>query len=205
MEKIICVGKNYLKHAKELGDAVPTEPVYFIKPPSTLYGAESGTNKAEGGINEVELRRGYTVHHEIELVFRVEKNDGHWEFTQFTFGLDLTLRDLQASLKKNGQPWEKAKVFKNSAILGPWEQLTSMDSLLDLPFELIVNGETRQKGMGRDMRWKPQELLEDIQKWFPLKGGDVLFTGTPEGVGPLVPGDKAIVRAGQLEYHLKFV
>lgn len=190
MEKIICVGKNYLKHAIELGDAVPEEPIYFIKPPSTLF-------PAEGPNNVLQLKAGHEVHHEVELVFRLDKNaDGEFELAHFTFGLDLTLRDIQTRLKKNGHPWEKAKTFANSAVLGTWEPVTSLESVLAQPFELRINGEIRQTGFGREMRWKPNELLQDVQKWFPIKGGDLLFTGTPEGVGPMRPGDTVEVRGG---------
>ncbi len=194
MEKIICVGKNYLKHAEELrasepGDAIPEQPIYFFKPPSTLM-------STEGYSKIIKLRPGHQVHHEVEMVFRIDEVDEKLQISHFTFGLDLTLRDLQSSLKKNGQPWEKAKVFHNSCIIGPWEAITSVGEALNVPFELLVNGEVRQKGLGRDMRWKPIELLADLQTWFPIKRGDLLFTGTPEGVGPLLPGDKVVVRAG---------
>ena len=123
MDKIICVGKNYLKHAQELGDAVPEEPLYFLKPPSTLY-------LAEGDSGRVQLPVSGEVHHELELVFRIEG----MTFSHFTLGLDLTIRDLQSRLKKAGQPWEKAKVFRNSAILGPWQPLTTLDEALAIPF-----------------------------------------------------------------------
>src|SRR3954462_4564431 len=106
MDKIICVGKNYTKHAAELGDAVPEEPLYFLKPPSTIF-------TATGEENKVELPKRGEIHHEVELVLKLTKTSGHFGFSHFTFGLDLTNRELQTSLKKAGQPWEKAKVFKN--------------------------------------------------------------------------------------------
>jgi 2-keto-4-pentenoate hydratase/2-oxohepta-3-ene-1,7-dioic acid hydratase in catechol pathway len=197
-DKILCVGKNYLKHAMELGDAVPEQPVYFIKPPSTLLTA-TGENQS------FKIPAAHEVHHEVELVFRIEDDDhGNLRLSHFTIGLDLTLRDLQAHLKKAGQPWEKAKVFKNSAIVGPWEQVTSLDAILALPFELQVNGEPRQKGQGRDMRWKPDEILADLQKWFPMKSGDLLFTGTPEGVGPIRTGDLITVRAHDDHFNIHY-
>jgi 2-keto-4-pentenoate hydratase/2-oxohepta-3-ene-1,7-dioic acid hydratase in catechol pathway len=194
MDKIICVGKNYLKHAVELGDAVPAEPLFFLKPPSTIFNAADRT--------QLDLVRGFTIHHEVELVLRLVHLDGQWRFSHYTFGLDLTLRELQNHLKKNGQPWEKAKVFKNSAVLGAWHDMSSMDEILQTEFTLQVNGETRQQGRGMDMRWKPQELLLEVQKWFPLNEGDLLFTGTPEGVGPLQPGDQVEVQGGRVHYNL---
>ncbi len=195
MDKIICVGKNYLKHAHELGDGVPEEPLYFIKPPSSAcFAAGPAQSVALPGTGE--------VHHEVELVFKIGFASGRFCFTHYSVGLDLTLRELQSRLKKAGQPWEKAKVFRNSAVLGPWIELTGWDEVLNMPFALSVNGETRQKGFGKDMRWKPEELLQDIQRWFPLVAGDALFSGTPEGVGPLRGGDRLHVTGGGVDYRL---
>lgn len=194
MDKIICVGKNYLKHALELGDPVPSEPTYFLKPPSCLHVVDKNNQI-------VRLPRTGEVHHEIELVFKIQNDSkGRPSFSHYTLGLDLTLRALQSSLKKAGQPWEKAKVFAHSAILGPWKELRSMDDVLDMNFQLLVNGQIRQKGMGLDMRWKPDFLLEDVARWFPVCDNDLLFTGTPEGVGPLLNGDSVTVQGGNLEY-----
>jgi 2-keto-4-pentenoate hydratase/2-oxohepta-3-ene-1,7-dioic acid hydratase in catechol pathway len=193
MDKIICVGKNYLKHAAELGDAVPEEPLYFIKPPSAIFNAQGETQK-------VALPTYGEVHHEVELVLKLIHKGSHFEFSHFTFGLDLTLRDLQSSLKKAGQPWEKAKVFKNSAVLGPWQKLESLSAVMSTPFELLINGEVRQKGLPKDMRFQPLDLAKDAAKWFPLLDGDIMFTGTPEGVGPMKAGDKVVVRGGPVQY-----
>ena len=202
MDKIICVGKNYLKHAVELGDAINEEPLYFLKPPSTLFLAQEHT------MNIVTLPAQGEVHHELELVFQIGESRGQWMFTHFTLGLDLTLRELQASLKKAGQPWEKAKVFKNSAILGPWIELTpggtALEAVLNMPFSLKINGSLKQNGLGKDMRWKPSALLSDIQRWFPVCAGDTLFTGTPEGVGPIRAGDVLQVTGGPIDYQLTF-
>jgi 2-keto-4-pentenoate hydratase/2-oxohepta-3-ene-1,7-dioic acid hydratase in catechol pathway len=194
MDKIICVGKNYLKHALELGDAVPEEPTYFIKPPSTIF-----TVSKNGEV--VRLPHRGEIHHEVELVFRLQKNgDDQLKLSHFTFGVDMTIRDLQARLKKAGQPWEKAKVFQNSAILGPWRENLSLKETMQIPFSLSVNGEVRQKGLGQDMRWTPDFLLNDLPKWFPIKDGDLLFTGTPEGVGPLKDGDLVEINGGNITY-----
>lgn len=198
MEKIICVGKNYLKHAQELGDAVPTEPMYFIKPPSVLFTADPGNPN-------LHLVRTEEVHHELELVLRIAQTEDRWHFSHFTFGLDLTLRGLQNRLKKAGQPWEKAKVFKNSAVIGEWFPVFSIETVLETEFHLTINGELRQSGHGKDMRWQPSELLIDLPTWFPLRPGDLLFTGTPEGVGPLKVGDKLEVHGGPVHYELTCV
>lgn len=193
MDKVICVGKNYLKHAIELGDAIPTEPLYFLKPPCTIVQAGSGPV-------DVTLPSG-EVHHEVELVLEVTGG----RFTRYTIGIDLTRRDLQNSLKKAGQPWEKAKVFKNSSILGPWRDLKSLPELLKQPFFLTVNGKLRQEGKGEDMRWGPEFLLKDLPQWWPVCDGDIIYTGTPEGVGPLVKGDMVSVRGPNLEYSVRVI
>lgn len=195
MDKIICVGKNYLKHAKELGDAIPEEPIYFLKPPSVAVSIES-----PGQV--VDLPAEGDIHHELELVFKVRARAGKFEFSHFTLGLDLTLRDLQQKLKKLGYPWEKAKVFKHSAILGPWQELRDLDSLMQAEFTLKINGQLRQHGQGRDMRWGPLATIKDLQQWFPICDGDLLFTGTPEGVGPLVHGDRLEICGPGLDFTL---
>ena len=196
MDKIICVGKNYLKHAQELGDALNEEPLYFFKPPSVLLVVEAGETK-------LDLPKNAEIHYELELVFKISEVDDHLAFTHYTFGLDLTNRELQTRLKKAGQPWEKAKVFKNSAIIGSWTPIYIMKDVLDLTFELEVNGQVKQKGQGRDMRWSPETLLKDVQKWFPLESGDIMFTGTPEGVGPIHSGDEMNITGGPVTFSLK--
>ena len=199
MDKIVCVGKNYLKHALELGDAVPEQPLFFIKPPSTICDLSNSDDEN----TSVVLPATGEIHHEVELVLRISSDDGQWIFSNFTFGIDLTVRDLQQRLKKAGQPWEKAKVFKNSSILGTWHPLTSMNDLLEIPFCLKVNGEVRQRASGAEMRWKPEELLREAARFFPLCDGDLLFTGTPQGVGPLATGDVVEVQGGPVLYCFK--
>jgi 2-keto-4-pentenoate hydratase/2-oxohepta-3-ene-1,7-dioic acid hydratase in catechol pathway len=195
IDKVICVGKNYLKHAKELGDAIPEEPVYFLKPPSTILPLQGGPTKAQ-------LPPGFEIHHELELVFEIRRAGTSWRLSRYTLGLDFTLRDLQNRLKKAGQPWEKAKVFKNSCVLGPWREISSMERILETPFTLEVNGQLRQQGVGRDMRWGPEFLIPDLQRWFPLEDGDVLFTGTPEGVGPVANNDVLRIRGLDLDFQV---
>ncbi|MBX3021294.1 MAG: fumarylacetoacetate hydrolase family protein [Bdellovibrionales bacterium] len=197
MDKLICVGKNYLKHAQELGDAVPEEPLYFLKPPSTLF-------EMKDDYAEVEWpEHGGELHHELELVLRLSQHGSQFYFTHYTFGLDMTLRDLQGRLKKAGQPWEKAKTFQNACVVGPWRPLSNLEIVLDIPFALAVDGIARQTGHGRDMRWKPDELLKDVARWFPLRDGDLLFTGTPEGVGPVKNGEILEIRGGDIHYKVK--
>lgn len=195
MDKVICVGKNYLKHAIELGDAVPEEPLYFLKPPSVIL-------TVDGASETLALPATGSIHHELELVFEIRRVGNGFRLSRYTIGLDLTLRELQDKLKKAGQPWEKAKVFKNSCVLGPWREVTNLEKLCAAQFSLELNGKVRQQGQGQDMRWGPDFLLKDIPQWFPLCDGDVLFTGTPEGVGPLENGDVCRITGPDIKYQI---
>lgn len=197
MDKIICVGKNYLKHAQELGDAVPESPIIFIKPPSTLLEIKGPEGEADWPQQRGDL------HHELELVFKLGHHGNTWGFTHYTFGLDMTLREAQAALKKQGHPWERAKAFPHAAVIGPWREINSLDLIMDVPFSLTINGQLKQQGKGRDMRFKPQDILKDLATWCPLKDGDALFTGTPEGVGPVHDGDILEIRGGDVHYKVK--
>ena len=189
MDKIICIGKNYLDHAKELGDSVPAMPVIFFKPPSVLCQAKRGETLSI----ELPKERG-SVHHECEIVLRIKMDGSRIFFDAATLGLDMTLRDTQSEIKKNGHPWELAKVFPNSAIIGPWLQLDEFPEYLDEEFSLKIGTEIRQKGHGNEMRVNPQDCLSHIQKNFPILNGDLLFTGTPAGVGAVHPGNLAELR-----------
>lgn len=195
MDKIICVGKNYLKHAKELGDSIPEKPVLFIKPASCIFRlGEYGSLKLPRHLGE--------IHHELELVFKIRKDEsGVYNYCGWTVGLDLTARELQAELKRQGLPWERAKAFPRSAITGEFLSLPADLVNLDTPFELIVNDQVRQRGIGSDMRWTPDELLIEVSQAFDLCDGDLLFTGTPEGVGALKPGDQLVLKLGNLLEH----
>ncbi|MFL5814775.1 MAG: fumarylacetoacetate hydrolase family protein [Bdellovibrionia bacterium] len=181
MDKIICVGKNYLEHAKELGDAVPEKPVLFLKPPSSLI-----ENSKEGSVTLPQGRG--QIHPECEIVARIRMTPRGPEIDAVTLGLDLTLRDIQAQLKKNGHPWEISKVFAGSAVIGPWISLSSFENYLDHEFSFSVDGQVRQKGKGREMRVLPADCLKAASESFPICDGDLLFTGTPAGVGPVLPG-----------------
>jgi 2-keto-4-pentenoate hydratase/2-oxohepta-3-ene-1,7-dioic acid hydratase in catechol pathway len=209
MDKILCAGKNNKKHAEELGDAPPKEPVFFIKPPSCLF-----LLGGAGGQEPLELPKHHgSVHHELELVFKIRKDEakGDISLCAWTVGLDLTLRDLQSQLKKSGHPWERAKAFPRSAVIGEFigfengQAEPSEDNLKEV-YELKVNGETRQKGQAKDLIWSPQQLLQEASKAFLICDGDLLFTGTPEGVGPLKAGDHLEIRLGErLHYVLDVV
>lgn len=186
--KVICVGRNYAEHARELGNEVPESPVLFLKPPSSMIGLEQGIhwNKELG-----------ECHHECELSIRIGQRlkNATFEQAQFaingiTLGLDLTLRDLQTQLKSKGQPWERAKAFDGACVLGQWLAPDMLGDLNKATFELSVNDEVRQQGNTADMLFGIVDLLVDISQVFTLEPGDVVMTGTPAGVAALASGDQ---------------
>lgn len=198
IDKIVCIGKNYLDHAKELGDAVPEEPIFFFKPPSSLVTRTTAPIP-------LPVARG-SVHHECEIVYRIRRSGSQLDFDAVTLGLDLTLRDVQTELKKKGLPWEASKAFARSAVIGPWIPLQEFKDHLNCPFELRVDGEVRQIGFGRDMRQSPGVLLEKVASMFEICDGDLLFTGTPKGVGPILPGNTLLLSwQDRLSYAVNFV
>jgi 2-keto-4-pentenoate hydratase/2-oxohepta-3-ene-1,7-dioic acid hydratase in catechol pathway len=196
MDKIICIGKNYLENAKELGDAVPEKPVLFLKPPSVLVQVATDS--------QVILPSGRgQIHPECEIVLRLTESG---TIDAVTLGLDMTLRDVQASLKKNGHPWEISKVFPGSAIIGKWIPFNEFPGYLDEEFSLLVDGKVRQRGLGAEMRLSPSECIAHASEYFPLRGGDALFTGTPAGVGPVTSGQIAELTWGShLKYRVRFL
>lgn len=189
--KIVCVGRNYAEHAKELGNEVPESPVLFIKPPSSLVTLDEGIywNKALG-----------ECHHECELSIRIGntlKNASPAEakaaIDGVTLGLDLTLRDVQNKLKNKGQPWERAKAYDGACLLGEWLSPNMLTDLNHATFSLSVNGQLKQSGNTADMLFDVIALLVDISHSFTLEVGDVVMTGTPAGVGPLSSGDQLVM------------
>lgn len=187
MDKIICVGKNYLEHAKELGDAVPEKPVLFLKPPSTLVKVDQSTTIT------LPKNRGQ-IHPECEIVGRIRMTARGPEIDAVTLGLDMTLRDIQGQLKKNGHPWEISKVFAGSSIIGPWISLSEFPDYLEKEFSFSVQGEIKQKGKGNQMRVLPLDCLRAAEESFPICDGDLIFTGTPAGVGPVLSGQISELR-----------
>lgn len=191
--KIICVGRNYLDHAQELRNEVPQEPVLFLKPDTALLAQDADIYLPPFS---------QEVHHEAEIVVRIAKMGKHIApqfasryFDHLTLGLDLTARDLQSKLKEKGLPWEKAKAFDGSAAVGKWLAKEVLPPLETLHFLLLKNGVAVQKGAASDMIFPIDQLIAEISKYFTLKVGDLIFTGTPAGVGPLQIGD-------QLELYL---
>ncbi|MBO6517086.1 MAG: fumarylacetoacetate hydrolase family protein [Bacteroidia bacterium] len=184
--KIICVGRNYRKHAEELGNAVPGEPVIFMKPDSAILRQRDAFYIPDFSND---------VHHEAEIVVklnrlgkRIQSKFAPKYYAEFTLGIDFTARDVQSKLKAKGLPWEKAKAFDSSAVCGNWLKTEDYD-LSNLKFELHKNGELVQQGNTADMLFSVDQLIEHCSDYFTLKIGDQIFTGTPEGVGPVSSGD----------------
>jgi 2-keto-4-pentenoate hydratase/2-oxohepta-3-ene-1,7-dioic acid hydratase in catechol pathway len=185
--KIICVGRNYAEHAKELGNEIPEEPVIFMKPKSALLQSHTPFYYPEFS-NE--------LHYECELVLRVCKNGKYIQerhaanyFNGITVGIDFTARDIQNELKAKGLPWEKAKAFDNSAAVGKFVDVTPGLNKKNINFSLLKNKEEVQKGNSGQMIFNFDALISNISNYFSLNIGDLIFTGTPAGVGECVVGD----------------
>jgi len=183
--KIFCVGRNYAEHAKELGNALPEAPVIFMKPDTALL--------APGAKFEYPSFTS-DLHYEIELVLRIGKTAKNIPAANalscvdaITVGIDFTARDVQAGLKSKGLPWEKAKAWDNSAIIGDWKPFNADGG--EILFSLNKNGQKAQSGTTQDMIYSFETLLEHISGYFTLSPGDLVYTGTPAGVGPCLPGD----------------
>lgn len=188
VSKVVCVGSNYAKHIQEMGSATPTEPVLFIKPETALCDLRQPLALPQGlG----------SVHHEVELAVLIgatlrQASEAHVEQAIAGYGvaLDLTLRDIQGQMKKAGQPWEKAKGFDNSCpISGFIPAAEFKGDPQNTPLSLKVNGDVRQQGTTADMIHKIVPLIAYMSRFFTLRAGDIILTGTPEGVGPLHSGD----------------
>lgn len=185
--KIFCIGRNYVEHAKELGNEVPDEPVIFMKPKSALLQSHTPFYYPEFS-NE--------LHYEAELVLRVSKNGKYINERQaskyyngITVGIDFTARDIQGELKKKGLPWEKAKAWDNSAVIGKWKEIIPEMLKKPISFSLNKNGENVQKGITTDMIFSFDQIVTNISNYFSLNIGDLIYTGTPAGVGECVVGD----------------
>lgn len=186
--KVVCIGRNYAEHAKELNNPVPTEPLLFIKPGSCVVPINSGFSIPDD--------RG-AVHYEAEIAVLIGKplsrspsnEEVRDAISGFAPALDLTLRDVQAKLKEKGYPWEIAKSFDGACVLAPFVSGDAIDDLTDMGIRLSINGEVRQDGNSRDMRNPIVPMIQNMAANFNLQPGDVILTGTPVGVGPLNKGD----------------
>lgn len=186
--KLVCIGRNYAAHAKELGNAVPDAPMLFLKPATALTPLHQPFVIPQG--------RG-ECHHETEICVLigqtlsglVSREQIHQAVVGFTLGLDLTLRDVQQQLKQQGHPWEVAKAFDGAAPMGTFLPAAEFKNWQDIEFELVVNGQRRQIGCSADMITSIEAMIEFIASIFTLQPGDIVMTGTPEGVAALKPSD----------------
>ena len=187
--KIICVGRNYTEHIAELENEKPEDPVLFLKPDTSIL-----LKKQPFFIPSFSE----DVHYEVELLVRInrvgkyiQKKFAHKYYDEIGLGIDFTARDLQKKLKEKGLPWEKAKAFDGAAVIGEkWLKKDRFKDMNEVNFSLRKNEEIVQQGNSSHMLWKIDELIEYISQYFTLKIGDVIFTGTPAGVGPVKINDE---------------
>ena len=202
--KIICIGRNYADHAKELNNTVPEKPVFFMKPDTALLQKNNPFFYPEFS-NE--------IHYETEIVLKINRNGRHIDkkfagryFDQIGIGIDFTARDLQREQKKKGLPWEIAKAFDQSAPVGRFLPVSNFPDLQNINFSLKINGEVRQQGNTGDMLFDFGDIIAYISKFVSLKTGDLIFTGTPAGVGPAKINDRfeAFIEGEKmLEFNVK--
>ena len=185
--KLICIGRNYTDHIKELENQRPTEPVVFLKPDTSIL-----LKKQPFFIPDFSDE----VHHEVEILVKInkvgkhiQKKFAHKYYDDIGLGIDFTARDLQSQLKAQGLPWEKAKAFDGAAVIGDWLPKTQFEDVNNINFSLKKNDKVVQQGNTALMLWKIDELIEYVSKYFTLKIGDVIFTGTPAGVAKVFADD----------------
>jgi|TARA_Y100001958_G_scaffold88244_1_gene59975 2-keto-4-pentenoate hydratase/2-oxohepta-3-ene-1,7-dioic acid hydratase in catechol pathway len=185
--KLICIGKNYLKHIHELNSKKEDDPVIFLKPDTSVI-----QKKQPFFIPEFSS----DIHYEVEIILKFNRVGKHIEpkfskkyFDKISLGIDFTARDLQRKFKENGLPWDIAKGFDNSAMIGDWLSVDLFDDIDNINFRLEKNGEIVQKSNSSNMIWKIDQLISKASTFFTIKIGDIMFTGTPEGVGKVVEND----------------
>jgi len=185
---MVCIGRNYLAHVKELDNDLPTEPLFFMKPDTALL---------PEGVPFVYPDFSHQIHYETELVLRIcktgkdiDEKDAPYYYDAITVGIDFTARDLQNQCKAKGHPWEKAKAFDGSAVIGKFKSIKDLDNSDDIAFGMKLNGEWRQQGHSRDMIFGFEKLISHVSRFVTLKEGDFVFTGTPQGVGEVQRGDR---------------
>ena len=186
--KIICIGRNYIDHIKELSNQKPMNPVVFLKPDSSVI-AKNQNFIIPSFSNE--------IHHEVELVVKInkvgkhiDKSFSHKYYDEIGLGIDFTARDIQSNLKEKGHPWEKSKAFDNSCMVGNFLKKEKLEDISKIEFSLKKNNELVQSGCSNDMLWKIDELISYVSQYFTLKIGDLIFTGTPSGVSKVESGDR---------------
>jgi acylpyruvate hydrolase len=195
--KIICIGRNYAEHAKELKNEVPASPVFFMKPDTALL-KDNAPFYYPTFSNE--------IHYEVELVIKISKNGktiapqfAHKYYEQITVGIDFTARDLQQQCKEKGLPWEKAKAFDNSAVIGRFIQIMGLKNKEHINFNLAINNNIVQQGISSQMIFNIDNIISYVSGFITLKTGDLIYTGTPAGVGPVKIGDRLIAKIEEEE------
>ena len=185
--KIICIGRNYLEHARELKNPLPGLPIFFMKHEACLV-----RNNKPFFLPDFSKE----IHHEVELVIKItrlgkkiESKFANRYYSELGLGIDFTARDLQKKAKEKGLPWELAKAFDHSAPISKFLPLSKFEDIQNLNFHLDINGKTVQKGHSADMIFPVDDLISYVSQFMTLKTGDLLFTGTPQGVGPVAIGD----------------
>lgn len=185
--KIICIGRNYSEHAKEMNAQVPEAPVFFMKPDTALLKDNAPFYHPDFSSD---------IHHELELVVKISKAGKHIQaqfasnyFNEITVGIDFTARDLQANCKAKGLPWEIAKAFDHSAPIGKFVHMSQFNGMDNLSFSLLKNGQQVQHGNSSDMLFNINKIIEYVSKFVTLKVGDLIYTGTPAGVSAVKIGD----------------
>ena len=196
--KLMCIGRNYAQHISELKNEKPKEPVIFLKPDTSIL-----LKKQPFFIPDFSDE----VHHEVEVLVKINRVGKHIDskfahkyYEQIGLGIDFTARDLQKKLKEKGLPWEKAKAFDGSAVVGKWVSKSNFDNLNALPFSLHKNNEIVQSATTSDMLWKIDDIIAYVSQFFTLKIGDIIFTGTPSGVGRVQPDDSLKGYIGEEEF-----
>ncbi|MDN5897192.1 MAG: fumarylacetoacetate hydrolase family protein [Psychrobacter sp.] len=199
--KVVCVGRNYAAHARELGNEVPTSPMLFMKPASSVVSMRDGIvrpNPEQFG----------ETHYEAELCIQLSADLSAATIEQakqaiggVTLGLDLTLRELQSKLKEKGHPWERAKCFDGACVLGDWLDPQAFGDFKNVHYQLTINDELKQDGDSALMLFPVYELLVNISHAFSLQAGDVIMTGTPSGVGVLQAGDALTLKLGAHQWQ----
>lgn len=196
--KVIAIGRNYAAHAEELNNPLPTSPVIFMKPDTAVLKDNKPFYHPEFSND---------IHYELEVVLKVCKEGKHIAekfaanyFEEIGLGIDFTARDLQSIQKEKGLPWEIAKSFDNSAVISHFIPKGSAEELKNLQFELKINGETRQQGNTKNILFSFEKIIAYVSQFITLKKGDLIFTGTPEGVGKIHQGDKLEAWIGEEQF-----
>lgn len=203
--KVVCVGRNYAAHARELGNDVPKSPLLFMKPASCVTYL---SQKEVGSIDLPNADKFGDTHYEAELCIQLTRDlkdasdeDAKAAIGAVTLGLDLTLRELQSTLKDKGQPWERAKCFDGACVLGDWVDSAEFGDFKNVNYQLMINDETVQDGDSSLMLFPVIELISQISQAFSLQAGDVIMTGTPSGVGKLTAKDNLILKLGNHQWQ----